>query len=225
MSVRHRIAQVVVWIVLFGVGPALAVSAEPRGAGKAEKPSYGAKSESSTATMASEQAKMARVREILAEMRQDVAKYQYQGLFLGLTEKSPEGLVQFPAAKFLERVDEISKIAKMCRAQMDQRQAAARAYYKKLGAPQLAVFRSCEESMDESATLIGNLRNSVNVVSGSTAQKGEIYYLELNRLERTIARINTLTQVCESNMKRADMICQVFESKGSPPKLSPTLTW
>ena len=168
---------------------------------------------------------MGRIRQILADMNKEVQKYQYQGLFLAPDTKPAGGLVEFPAASFTRQVEEIALIARTCREQMMQRQAVARAYYQKTGAPQTAAFTSCEAGMGEVAALIDELRNTASYFAESGTKVGLNYYLELGHVERTVAKISALTEVCQNSMARANMVCEQFESKQGAGKPSPSVTY
>jgi hypothetical protein len=172
-----------------------------------------------------QQNKMERVRQILAEMMKEARKYQYEHLFLAAGAKPVQGLVELPATTFTHQVEEIAEIAKKCREQMINRQAAARAHYEKIGAPQMAAFTACETGMEEVASLIESLRNTASIVGEYAGNRGANYYFELSRLERTIAKISALTEVCQNSMARANMVCEQFESKAGANKPSPSATY
>ncbi len=171
------------------------------------------------------ESKMLRVRLLLAELRAEVEKYQFEGLFLAPDNKPVEGLVAFSADKFNEKVDEIARIAKECREQMDQRQKAARAYYQKIGAPQAAAFSACQEGMEETAKLIEQLRHSAAIAASYSKNKDAKYVLELSRLDRTIAVISAMMESCQRNMDRAEVLCGMFESKPAPKPKPAALTY
>ncbi|MCX8035489.1 MAG: hypothetical protein N3D11_00255 [Candidatus Sumerlaeia bacterium] len=171
------------------------------------------------------ESKMLRVRLLLAELRAEVEKYQYEGLFLSPGDKPVEGLVAFSAEKFNEKVDEIAKIAKECREQMSQRQKLARDYYQKTGAPQAAAFSACQEGMEETAKLIEQLRQSASRVGSYSKDKDAKYVLELSRLDRTISVISAMMESCQRNMDRAEILCGMFDSKPTPKPKPATLTY
>jgi len=62
----------------------------------------------------------------------------------------------------------------------------------------------------------GSIHYTASVVSSSRNYKEAQYYLELSRLDRTLAKMSALTEVCQQNMQRANMLCEQFESKPAP---------
>ena len=206
--------------------PVIALSGEATTAPLTKSPKKGKKTvvKEQPQPAAGHTQKLERVREILAQMKDEMKKYQYGGLYLAPGDKPVSGLAEFPAEKFGQQVDELDRIASECRKQMQARQTEARAQLQKINAPQAAVFSSCEEGMADVERLIDQLRGSASYVIRAGA-KGADYYVEVGRAERTIAQISALVEVCAENMKRADMVCADFESKVPRKKSGEALTY